>query len=185
MRAFTARPTFSHPAPPPAPPRALRRAGLGLVEAMVALAITVALLTAVAAAFTASADAISENDQFFTASQGGRVALSQILTHVRRGTVKSTSTDIQLDLQTDKLTDVTYKYDAAAGQITMTKKFNIVPTTFVLARNVASCKFDLEWGQRYDGQPAITRVAVTMTVKVHNNSVLFSGTGASRSVMKF
>ena len=45
------------------------RAGLGMVEAMISLAIAASLLTAVAMAFRASADAVDQNDQFFRATQ--------------------------------------------------------------------------------------------------------------------
>ncbi len=56
------------------------RKGLSLAEVMISLAISAMLLTAVAAAFTASSEAIEQNDQFFRASQAARVSMNQILT---------------------------------------------------------------------------------------------------------
>jgi Tfp pilus assembly protein PilW len=68
------------------------RAGLSLAEAMVALAITSALLVAVAAAFSAASAAVNENDEFFHATQSARVTLNRILNDVRRGTVSNVFT---------------------------------------------------------------------------------------------
>ena len=51
---------------------------------MISLAITTMLLTAIAAAFHSSSQIIKENDEFFRATQAGRVCLNQILTEVRR-----------------------------------------------------------------------------------------------------
>src|SRR5438132_4535315 len=100
------------PSPPARPPRRRRRAGLGMVEALISLAICAALLTAVAAAFRASADAIEQNDQFFRATQAARVALTRILTQVRRGTPATDSTSSNLHLLTDNGLDVSYHYDS-------------------------------------------------------------------------
>src|SRR4051812_4153433 len=69
-----------------------RRRGLGLVEAMFCLVISVMLLTAVASAFSATGAAMDANDQFFRASQAARVAVNHIVTDVRTctsGTVAS------------------------------------------------------------------------------------------------
>jgi len=68
------------PARRPAP----RVRGLSLVEVMISLAITTMLLTAIAAAFHSSSQIIKENDEFFRATQAGRVCLNQILTEIRR-----------------------------------------------------------------------------------------------------
>lgn len=170
----------------PTPARRLtRRAGLGLVEAMVALAITAALLTAVAAAFSASTAAINENDEFFTSMQTGRVALNRILTQVRRGAVDDNSTSINLHLLTDAGTDVTYKFDSANKQVTMTKKTAGVDTVYTLAKNVTAASFDCQSGTDYAGRTCVVRVAVQLTVKVNNNTTLLSGTGAPRRNLAF
>jgi hypothetical protein len=152
---------------------------------MVALAITAALLTAVAAAFSASAQAVNENDEFFSATQTGRVALNRILTQVRRGAVDENSTATNLHILTDVGTDVTYKYDAAGKQITMTKKTNGVNTTYTLAKNVTAASFNCEMGKDYAARDCVVRVAVQITVQVNNNSTLLSGTGAPRRNLSF
>ena len=161
------------------------RMGLGLVEAMIALAICSALLTAVAAAFQASAAAINENDEFFTATQTGRVSLSRILTQVRRGTVDNTSTSSSLHLLTDTGTDVRYNYVSATKKIRMVVRANGVDTTYDLARDVTACAFNLESGTDYAGHPCVSRVAVNITVQVNNNTILLSGTGTSRRNLSY
>jgi Tfp pilus assembly protein PilW len=164
---------------------AARRAGLGLIEAMVALAITAALLTAVAAAFSASSAAINENDEFFTATQGGRVALSRILTQVRRGTVSTASTATQLTLITDSGKTHRYTIDLPNGVIKLTTIETGVETTHVLARTISAGAFTYENGTDYDGNPCVKRVAMTLTVERKNNRILFSGTGTCRAVLKY
>ena len=162
-----------------------RRTGLGLVEAMIALAITAALLTAVAAAFSASAQAINENDEFFMATQGGRVALNRILMQVRRGTVSTNSTATELTLITDTGLTQKYQIDLVSKVIKLVTVSNGVETPHVLARTISAGTFAYETGTDYDGNPAITRVAVNLTIENKNNRVLFSGTGTCRSVIAY
>ena len=163
----------------------VRRAGLGLIEAMVALAITAALLTAVGGAFTAASRAINENDEYFQATHTGRVALNRILTQVRRGAVDSASTTTNLHLITDTGTDVTYNFSSGSNVLSMIIHAGAVDTTYELARNIADCKFQYQSGSDYAGQPCISRVAVLITVSVDNNQVLLSGTGTSRRNLAF
>jgi len=170
-----------------APTRAavVRRAGLGLVEAMIALAITAALLTAVAAAFSASSAAINENDEFFMATQGGRVALSRILTQVRRGTVSTLSTAQELTLITDSGLTHKYHIDLTSKTIKLIVVANGTESTHTLARTVSAGSFTYEMGTDYDGNPCVKRVAMTLTVEKNNNRILFSGTGTCRAVLKY
>ena len=163
----------------------VRRAGLGLVEAMIALAITAALLTAVAAAFSASAQAINENDEFFMATQGGRVALNRILTQARRGTVANTSTATELLLITDTGLTQKYRIDATDKTIKLVLVKNGVETAHTLARTISAGSFAYETGTDYAGNPCVTRVIVTLTVENKNNKILFSGSATCRAVMKY
>ena len=152
---------------------------------MIALAITAALLTAVAAAFSASAAAINENDEFFMATQGGRVALSRILTQVRRGTVATTSTATDLTLITDAGKTHRYTIDLTNKIIKLTTIEGGVESTHTLARTISAGSFTYENGSDYDGNPCIKRVAMTLTVEKNNNRILFSGTGTCRAVLKY
>ena len=56
-----------------------RRRGMSIVEVLISLAIVAMLLTAVAAAFSSSAQIIETNDQFFRASQAARVSLTRMM----------------------------------------------------------------------------------------------------------
>src|ERR1041384_6192160 len=78
---------------------ALRR-GLSIVEVLISLAITSVLLTAVSAAFTASSEAVENNDEFFRATQAARVSMTQILTEVRRAKSVNVSSSTKLDMIT-------------------------------------------------------------------------------------
>ena len=80
------RPRVRNTAVYPSPRRRRRspRRGLGMVELMISLAITAMLLVAIAVAFVSSHQVIENNDRFFRATQGARVAMAQMLTEVRR-----------------------------------------------------------------------------------------------------
>lgn len=162
-----------------------RRRGLGLVEAMVSLAICAALLTAVGMAFNASADAIHENDEFFLATQGGRVALSRILTQARRGTVSTQSTGARLTLITDTGLTQRYDIDLVNKVIKLTTTDTGVETTHVLARTITGGSFAYDTGTNFDGNPCVTRVAITLAVENKNNRIVLSGSAACRAVVDY
>src|SRR4051812_16805352 len=108
------------------PVRRWRRHGLGMVEALISLAIAATLLTAVAAGFVGSAEAINANDRFTRAAQGGRVSLNRILTQVRRGTPANDSTASTLHMITDTGEDITYAYDSTASTLRLITNTNLV-----------------------------------------------------------
>src|SRR5215212_2456647 len=94
------------------------RRGLSLAEVMISLAISAMLLTAVAAAFTASAEAIEQNDEFFRASQAARVSMNQILTEIRRANaVQVPATNKSLSMLTWDNKDRTYSYDSGTKKL--------------------------------------------------------------------
>src|SRR5690606_20135108 len=76
------------PTPPlgllPRASRPRRNQGLSLVELLISLAISVMLLTAVAAAFHSTTTAVEVNDRFFRASQTARIAATQMSAAVRQ-----------------------------------------------------------------------------------------------------
>src|SRR5688500_2474883 len=119
------------------------RAGLSLVEVMIAVGISAALLVAVAAAFSATSQAIDVNDQFTRASQAARISMNQIMSEVRKcksGTASATS--LELLTATDERR--VYAYDGVSKQLTMTLPDNVPPTTYTLARNVSAAEFNTE-----------------------------------------
>ena len=62
----------------------LQAAGLGLIELLIALAITAMLLTSVALAFHASLDSAQENQDIASVTQCARVVLHRMITEARR-----------------------------------------------------------------------------------------------------
>jgi len=85
---------------------------------MISLAISAMLLTAVAAAFSASSEAIEINDQFFRASQAARVSMNQILTEIRRANaVQVPANNKSLSMITFDNKDRTYSFDSAAQKL--------------------------------------------------------------------
>jgi prepilin-type N-terminal cleavage/methylation domain-containing protein len=148
------------------------RAGLSLVEVMVSMVIASALLTAIAAAFSASASAIEMNDQFFRASQATRISVNQIMTEARKcmsGVVAPTS----LELITDK--GETRTYALTGNQLTMTVADPVAPRTYRLASNVESLQF----------QTNGKAVSMVVTVKVGNNAVTLTGSAIPRRTITY
>ncbi len=151
-----------------------RCAGLGLVELIVSLSIAAMLLTAVAAAFSATTSTIEMNDQFFRASQACRVSINQIMAEVRKcqsGVVD----DPSLELTTSSGQKRLYEFDDVSKRITMTLPDEPTPPTYVLARNVDSCQFYT------DGET----IAMRVTVKIGTNQVTLSGSAMPRRTMTF
>ena len=153
---------------------ARRRRGLSLVEVLIALAITATLLTAVSAAYVASAQAIEVNDQFFRATQAARVSVTRISSELRKcrnGTLYGTDT---LEIITAAGEKHTYKHDAANKKLTLTLDLP-VPRTHNLASNVEKCEF-------YSNGKSVT---VNITVGVGKNSVALNGSAIPRRAVAY
>lgn len=160
-----------------APRNIKSRRGLSLAEVMISLAISAMLLTAVAAAFTASSDAIEQNDEFFRASQAARVSMNQILTEIRRGStdkLSSNSTDIAMVGHDGNPRD--YIYDAAAKKLLL-DTHTPGKSKYTLASNVTSASFAYD----YSGLN-VMRVSVTIVVQVGKNTIRLTGSAAPRKV---
>jgi hypothetical protein len=139
---------------------------------MISMAIASSLLTAVAAAFSASASAIEMNDQFFRATQATRISVNQIMTEARRcmsGVVDRTS----LELITDK--GETRTYALTGNQLTMTVADPIAPKVYRLASNVESLSFVT------NGKA----VSMVVTVKVGSNAVTLTGSAIPRRTIAY
>ena len=149
------------------------RKGMSLVEVLIGLAITATLLTAVAAAFEASAMGITLNDQFTRASQASRVSVNQIMAQVRKcqsGVVG----DGSLELTDDAGNVTTYAFDAATNKLTVTLD-GITPVTRTMASNV----------QRVDFATDGKTISMTVNVKIGNNSVTLNGSAFPRRLMTY
>jgi len=154
------------------------RLGLSLAEVMISLAISAMLLTAVAAAFSASSEAIEQNDTFFRASQAARVSMNQILTEIRRANpvdaVNSTATDLAMVGHDGNPRD--YIYDAASKKLKLDTHTPGKPQ-YTLASNCTNATFtyDIISGQ-------VMRVSVTLIVQVDKNTIRLTGSAAPRRV---
>lgn len=149
------------------------RRGLGLVETLVSLAITASLLTAVAAAFSASAASITMNDQFARATQAARVSVNRVMAEVRKcqsGVVETQS----LELSAYDGSKNTYAFDSANKKLTVTVD-GITPQTYTMASNVHDITFQT------DGKT----ISMTVVVKIGDNRVVLNGSAFPRRSMTY
>lgn len=160
--------------------RPARRSAMGLVEVMISLAIAATLLTAAAAAFTASARAVEANDTFFRASQAARVSLNQILTEIRRSWSVEVKSANQIDMETHDLQDRSYVYDSATQTLKLITNNSTTDPDYVLCNNVTSHTFSSDTVTDSNGISHTVRVSVTLVVKVGENSVRLTGSAAPR-----
>jgi hypothetical protein len=175
-------------------PISTRRRGLSIAEVTISLTISSFLLVAVAAAYSASADAVEMNDRFFRATQAGRVTMNQVLTEIRRAdsVLCSAAGDTLIVTRPAETRAPTFeasrefKYNAAAKTITLQIYFDKagVKTTsplYTLARNVELCSFGPpDKFTQADGTQAEIRVPVTVEVKLGTNKVRLNGSSSPR-----
>jgi prepilin-type N-terminal cleavage/methylation domain-containing protein len=189
-----------------------RRHGLSLPEVMISLAITTMLLTAIAAAFHSSSQIIKENDEFFRATQAGRVCLNQILTEVRRSdaiactTVNFPSFSIPplasdllpvsrpLSAQSTMEFIRYYRYNAQSKRIELYfQNANGVMTPgawtdvpgYPVASNVQGVPFSWETDVDNKGTTYVKRVSVTLDILVGNNHIRLSGSATPRRAIAY
>ena len=174
-----------------------RRRGLSIAEVMISLTISSFLLVAVAAAYSASADAVEMNDKFFRATQAGRVTMNQLLTEIRRADyilVAPTKDSIivtrpQVNRINAEEKSREYKYDPNTRKITLQIFFER-PDKTVYSSPAYSLASNVEWAefatpdriQDVTGQWLDVRVPVTIDVKIGTNSVRLSGSSSPRRV---
>jgi hypothetical protein len=144
-----------------------------VAECLITLAITASLLTAVGVAYSASSDAVKNNDEFFRASQAARVSVNQIVAEVRKcrsGVVDDTT----LELTTANGDVKTYALNSDTHKLTMTID-GVTPVTTNMASNIKDVNFTT------DGKT----IALMVTVKVGNNAVTLSGSAIPRRTLTY
>ena len=157
------------------------RAGLSLVEIMIALAICAMLLTAVGTAFVSSSKVIEHNDQFVRAAQAARISVNVMMNDIRKSQVPDDGTAGLVDTERLEVTVaqsgklVKRIYTKVGTDLMMTVDDPIAPQTVRLAGNINSLKFTT------DG----TSVSMILTVKVDPNQVTLSGSAMPRRLMTF
>jgi len=179
-----------------------RRRGLSIIEVMISLTISAFLLVAVAAAYSASADAVEMNDKFFRATQAGRVTMNQLLTEIRRADAVQVFTD-HIDVirpaagatggtgtRLAKETYRTFAYDAANKQVTLQIHYDATAPSplspvYKLARNVDAVVFGpAELTKDANGADIVARVPVQIVVRISANEVRLSGSSGPRRAAK-
>ncbi len=114
--------------------------GFGLVELLIALAITALLLVAVAVAFNASVMNYSQNEDMFKAVNSARQALVRITTQLRTGYwVDPCAPSNECSFYTAGGDDITYEY-----RVTDNKLYLITHSDgleYVLCDNITSMSF--------------------------------------------
>ena len=169
--------------------KSLRRRGLAIAEAMIALAISSALLTAVGVAFTSTSQAVRVNDQFFRASQASRVSLTRIMQQVRLGVVDEASTTTSLHLITNGAPvprDITYQYDATNKIIKLITNDDLTDDAYyVMARDVNDCKFVVDLGTDANNTVCVSRVTMNVAIQKGSNEIFLSGSAAPRRMLTY
>jgi len=184
-----------------------RNVGMGLIEIMIALTICAILLVACATAFTASANAINNNDAFMRCSQAGRVSLNQILAEIRNCDVldMTTANTIKVIRPQPVAIGFTQEYVAAANEVSRSFVYDptnkritlqITYTTagvttfspvYELTRNVSACSFGpVDMGMSYDQVHSMpVHIPITVTISTGKNSVTLCGSAVPRREAKY
>ena len=121
--------------------RAVDINGFGIVELLIALAITALLLAAVAVAFNASVMNYCENEDIFKAVNSARQALYRITTQLRTGLVDPNdgSSEDRCKLLCADGSEITYRYDNADNKLYLHD--HDTGNDYVLCNNVAEMNF--------------------------------------------
>jgi len=186
-------------------PARVRRQGLSLPEVMISLAITSMLLTAIAAAFHSSSQIITQNDEFFRATQAGRVCLNQILTETRRADAIACETvnfpSFSVPPLTADLLPISrplsgqstmefiryYRYDAPTKRIMLyfQDANGNLSAEHAVAGNVQKSPFAWELAYDKDNKPYVKRLSIALEILVGNNNIRLSGSAAPRRTIVY
>lgn len=166
------------------------RRGIGMAEALISLAISAVLLTAVAISFQASAGAANENDEFSRATQSGRVAMVRLLAQIRCGSVDQPTSSNTLHLITagtppDGGQDLTYQWDSSTKVLKMITNDDVTDPDYTMAENVSSVSFSAQMGKDSNNADCVMRIAVQIAVKIGDNEVLLSGAASPRRNLSY
>ena len=180
-----------------------RRRGLSIIEVMISLTISAFLLVAVAAAYSASADAVEMNDKFFRATQAGRVTMNQILTEIRRADLVNVPSTNKIEVfrplpgssggtgtRLPKETFRAFTYDPATKMVTLQIFYDATAPSpaspvYPLARNVEAAVFGPAENQKDANgveilPKIVARVPVQLVVRIGANEVRLSGASGPR-----
>jgi len=139
--------------------------GLTIVELLIALAISVVLLTAVAVAFNASITNYQQNQDIFKTINTSRQALFRMTTHIRtaRG-VETAETDNQCSLITADSQNITYRYNSTDNKLYLVTNDDLSDSDYVLCDNITAMTFTKDTDIDDEG-PYVKSVQISMTVE--------------------
>ena len=116
--------------------------GFGIVELLIAMAITAMLLVAVAVAFQASMMSYRENEDIFKAVNRARQALFRITTQLRTGyLVDPNAPGNECSFYTADGNDITYRYNSAESKLYLITNDDLSDSDYVLCNNVTAMSF--------------------------------------------
>ena len=149
--------------------------GFGIVELLIALAITALLLAAVAVAFNASIINYCENEDIFKAVNSARQALYRITTQLR------TATAVDPNFLVNECTfitaggeDITYRYDSGDNKLYLITNYDLSDSDYVLCDNVLAMTFNKNT-RTIDSVTFVASVQISMTVVSGNTERTVSG----------
>jgi hypothetical protein len=169
---------------------------------MISLAITSMLLSAIAAAYSSSSQVIENNDKFFRATQAARVALTQMLTEVRRcDSIPINTTVVPYKISSTVLPIMrpddgplqpnedlrVYKYDATNKRIVLFFHYKDGTNSpeYPIASNVQVSPFQWDQGQDSNNADCVVRVSIDLQVQVDKQMIQITGSAAPRRSMTF
>lgn len=156
-------------------------AGFTMVELLLALAVTILLITAAAVAFNASVSNYKENEDIFNATNMARQALSRITSQLRTGLVdpNSISDPDRCTLLCADGTTVTYRYDSDDN--TLYHFDHDTTTETVLCENVTAMSFE-----KNDNTSTgdVKSVQISMTVECDNIHRTVAAAAVIRKVLE-
>jgi hypothetical protein len=116
--------------------------GFGVVELLIALAITAMLLVAVAVAFNASMMNYRHNEDTFNAVNRARQALFRITTQLRTGyMIDPCAPSNECSFYTADGSDITYRFDTIEDKLYLITNDISTDSDYVLCDNIASMSF--------------------------------------------
>ena len=170
------------------------RRGMTLVELLISLAISPALLVALAAAFHASSSTVESNDSYFRCTQTARVMLEQIVTELRRADavkVSPTYASIEVIRPAEQLSPNEiyrqYSYDGPGNRVTLQIFFadKTSSPVYELATHISACTFgpaDTEMDST--NAPVPVRIPINITCTAGGHSVTLTGAATPRRSLR-
>ena len=118
------------------------RCGFTVIEMLMTLMILGMLLTALAAAFSASIANFKVNEDAFKLTNSARQALSRITTELRTAiAVEVSEPSYQCSLITSGNSDITYKFDSTNNTLYLVTNDSLLDDDYILCENVAAMIF--------------------------------------------